>query len=307
MERAERTGLGVSVAGHVALFALLSLGLVSTAKLPPFKTEPIDVQFVDEVGRQSAAPQNAEPPAPSKAPEVAKPEEPPPEPTPEPTPKPSPAPPKPAPQPTPKPEKAEEKPAPKPAKKPEKAVEKPTPKPVPKPEAKPTPKAAAPTDDRGRRRPDHQEEGAKPAPDKPGRKAAGARFDPNILKGLADAPGKAKAPKAATVSALQLTGLAAAIKRQVQPCYELGSLQGTPAMSIVTVLRLQFNKDGTVTGTPTVSEQTGVNGDNGAYTKQIADVARRAVLRCAPLHLPPDLYEGGWQDIELRFIPGQMG
>ncbi len=36
-------------------------------------------------------------------------------------------------------------------------------------------------------------------------------------------------------------------------------------------------------------------------------LARRALLRCAPLKLPPDLYEGGWQDIEFVFNPKVMG
>ena len=39
----------------------------------------------------------------------------------------------------------------------------------------------------------------------------------------------------------------------------------------------------------------------------MADLSRRAVLRCAPLKLPVELYEGGWEEIEMGFIPGQMG
>lgn len=310
MDRAERAGLGAALAGHVALLALLSLGLVSTAKLPPIRSEPIDVQFVDEVGRQSAAPATTEAPAPSEAPKLAKPAEPPP---PAPEPEPEPTPPKPEPAPKPKPKPAPPQPAPKPAK-PKETAEKPAEKPAPRASAKPAPAAKAPArpvvpatpDERGRRRPDRAEEGAG-SPTKAA-KAAGSKLGPDFLKGIADTPkGKAQVPKAATVSALQLSGLAAAIKRQVQPCYELGSLGGTPAMSIVTVLRLQFNRDGTVIGTPAVSDHNGINDDNRAYTKQMDDVARRAVLRCAPLRLPPDLYDGGWSDIELTFRPGQMG
>jgi len=55
-----------------------------------------------------------------------------------------------------------------------------------------------------------------------------------------------------------------------------------------------------------VVEQTGVNAGNRSYAQQMADVSRRAVLRCAPLKLPPELYEGGWEEIEMGFIPGQM-
>jgi len=301
MDRAERAGFGIAIAGHVLLFAILSLGLVSTAKLPPPVSEPIDVQFVDAVGMRSAAPRKAaEPPAPSEAPEVGKPEEAAaPEPTPAPPePKPAPTPPRPAPAPKPEPRATPPKPAPEP---------KPAPKPQPKPAEKAAP--ARPVEaSEPRRRPDHPAETARPAPAAPA-KPKGSLLGPNFLKGIVSekSSGKAQTPRASTVSAQAMAGLAAAIKRQVQPCYELGSLQGTPAMQIVTVLRLRFNRDGTVSGTPSVEEQSGVTGDNAGYRQQIADVARRAVLRCAPLRLPPELYEGGWEDIQFVFTPGQMG
>ena len=48
MDRAERAGLGVAVAGHAALLAALSLGFAST-RLPPPKTVPIEVELVDAV------------------------------------------------------------------------------------------------------------------------------------------------------------------------------------------------------------------------------------------------------------------
>ncbi len=352
MDRAERVGLGVAVVGHVLLFAILSLGLVTKARLPPLKNEPMDVVLVDAIGLRSAAPEaTPEPPAPSEAPTVGKPEEavaptpapPEPEPAPEPAPVPKPAPPKPVPPkpapPKPAPTPPKPAPTPKPAPKPAPAP-KPTPKPAPaKPAAKPAPakaepkpatqpaakpSKAAPTaeagDARDRRRPDRPTEGggapstkpAKAAGGKPGdkpAKAAGSRLGPDFLKGLSPekGPGKSTKPAAAAVSPLALQGLAGAIKRQVEPCYELGSLQGTPAMTIVTSLRLRFNKDGSIATAPTVTEQTGVNAGNQAYARQIAEVGRRAVLRCAPLKLPAELYEGGWEDIELRFIPGQMG
>ena len=77
-------------------------------------------------------------------------------------------------------------------------------------------------------------------------------------------------------------------------------------MQIVTTLRLRFNKDGTTATTPTITDQSGVNADNRAYARQIGEVAKRAVLRCAPLRLPAELYDGGWEDLELVFTPGQM-
>jgi hypothetical protein len=38
----------------------------------------------------------------------------------------------------------------------------------------------------------------------------------------------------------------------------------------------------------------------------MVEVSRRAVLRCAPLKLPAELYAGGWENITMGFIPGQF-
>jgi hypothetical protein len=70
MERAEAAGLGVSVAGHLALLAILSLALVTVSR-PPISPPTMEVSFVDDVGLTSAAPEPARQPAePAQAPEV---------------------------------------------------------------------------------------------------------------------------------------------------------------------------------------------------------------------------------------------
>jgi hypothetical protein len=70
MDRAEAAGLSVSIAGHVALLALLSLALVTAAR-PPVVQQAMEVSFVDEVGVSAAAPQpSREPSAPARAPEI---------------------------------------------------------------------------------------------------------------------------------------------------------------------------------------------------------------------------------------------
>jgi outer membrane biosynthesis protein TonB len=270
MDRAERTGLGIALVGHAVLFAALSLGLLTSSKPKPPMHDPMDVQLVDEIGLRSAMPEPAvEPPAPSEAPDLGPPEEAPP-------PEPAPAPPTPVPQPTPPPRPAEAKPAP----------EKPKPQP-PKP----------------RLSPDIVKGLRDPAPSRP----KGSRLGPDLLKGIADTPsGKASTPRAATVDARAMAGLAAAIAAQVRPCYVVPA-GGTDSADIVTVLRLRFNTDGTTATAPTVVEQSGVSGANQAYARQMADAAKRAVLRCSPLRLPADLYEGGWEDIEFVFNPRMMG
>lgn len=307
MDRSERIGLGVALLAHVILFGLLSTVWLARPRPAMRLAEPMEVQFSDKVAMQSSSPSREEA-APSVAPEVAKPQEAPPPlpptpaPTPAPQPKPIPAPqPKPAPtKPAPKPE-----PAPNPAPTPRKeASVKPT------PAAKPTPEKSPPKHER--LSPDFLKDlptagEGKSAAAKPA-KATGSLLGKDFLKGLSDkpSPSKASAPKAATLAPAVVAGLNAAIFRQIHPCYDLGSLSGTPAMSIVTVLHIRYDRDGTVDGSPQVVGQTGVTADNRSYREQMADISRRAVLRCSPVHLPPEMYDNGWHEIELSFIPGKM-
>ena len=74
MERAEKIGLGVAAGGHIALFGLLSLSLLSQPD-DAYKSKPIEVMIADEVGLESASPNPAlVPPATSIAPELGDPE-----------------------------------------------------------------------------------------------------------------------------------------------------------------------------------------------------------------------------------------
>jgi len=275
MDTAERKGLGLALAGHVLLFAALSLSLLFRTPPKHLPPESMDVQLVGPVGLHAQMPKpSSEPPAESQAPQVGPPqEETPPKPTPAPAPKPAP---QPAPAPLPKPV------------------------PVPKPEPpKPTPPKPARLSD------DFMKDiKASAAQEK---KAAGARLGPDFLKGItADrTAGKSSTPRA-TISGLQMRGLAAAIAAQVKPCYVIPS-GGADAASIVTIMRLRFNHDGSVAGTPSVTDHQGVTGTNQSYVRQMDDAAIRAVLRCSPLKLPSELYEGGWEDIEFAFYPRAMG
>lgn len=135
---------------------------------------------------------------------------------------------------------------------------------------------------------------------------SGSRLGNDFLKGILGGTGTSSKPQGSSISGPALNGLGAAIKRQVQPCYDLGALGGTDAMRIITVLRLRFNPDGSVNGVPEMIEQTGLTSDNRSYARQMAEISRRAVLRCAPLHLPAELYKGGWDEIDIGFIPAQM-
>ena len=279
MERTDQKGLGFAVVAHLLLFAALTISIAK--RVPPVQPpqEAMDVQLVDAVGLRSAAPNPAtEAPQEMQAPEQAPPQEAPP-------PAPSPTPPQPKP--------VQEKPQPTP----------PSPTPALKPKPQPPQKALSDIlkDVRSTAKSEQAGSDAKAKADRAASEKVGA-----LLKGVLGASAGKGENARAPITGAAMNGLAAAIKRQVQPCYELGGLSGTPAMQIVTTLRLRYNKDGSVAGNPQVVEQTGISPANRAYAQQIADVARRAVLRCAPVHLPAELYEGGWDDLNFRFTPGQM-
>ena len=75
MEKAEKIGLGIAAAGHVALFGVLSLSILSSTN-DAFRNKPIEVMIADEVGLESAAPNpSMVTPATSVAPELGVPEE----------------------------------------------------------------------------------------------------------------------------------------------------------------------------------------------------------------------------------------
>jgi outer membrane biosynthesis protein TonB len=288
MDRAQATGFGVATAGHVALFAALSLSLAVT-RLPPPQSPPIEVSFVKDVGPVNAAPEpTPAPPAPSTAPEAGPPEEATPEPAP-----PLPAPPAPAPPPKPQPV----------ATRPSQPAPKPAPAPVP---AKPVPHAAAP------------QPVAKPAPARPApqptashagtaQASRGSRLSLDFLKGIgSDAtPSTSQQAQASVMSAEALAGISAAIKRQIQPCANRQVNPGPGANQIKVTLSLRLNRDGSLARTPSVVRTAGVTGENGRYEDRVKDLAIAAYVGCSPLRgLPDELYQtpkGGWANINMTY------
>ena len=70
VDRAELAGTGAAVAFHVALIAALSLSLAHIESKP--EPPAMEVEFIEDVGLQAAAPQSVPTPAPaSQAPEIA--------------------------------------------------------------------------------------------------------------------------------------------------------------------------------------------------------------------------------------------
>ncbi len=255
MQRAEQTGLGIAVIGHIALFGALSLGLFAATKpmIPP--TVPIDVQIVDKVGLTDTTPEPPKvAPAQSVAPNVGLPEET--------TPTPAPTQPAPVQRESVAPPKAAVKPANKPA----------PPKPVTKTPVTP---------------------------------ARGSLLGDDFRKGLTatSSNSTSQAPRVATVGPAQLAGLAAAIRRQVQPCADRIATPGPGAERITTKINLRMNRDGSFAANPGVVSQV-TDDDNARYGSRVGELAKAAFVQCSPFELPPELYDG-WKNINLNYkLPG---
>ena len=333
MERGERIGLAIAVAGHIVLFGLLSVGFLSTPNPEKLKVTPIDISLVKDVALEAASPTPNEQAAQSVAPEEGAPEDAaPPEPVeaePEPQPAPPPPAPQPKPQPRPQPKPEPAKPEPRPEPKPQpKPVEKPRPQPKPQPKPKPAPAKPAPA------KPVHE---AKPAPARPTRSEAkpaaapkpttpargsgksetakttrprGSHLGADFLKGLSadPSPSKSQAAPAARIGAQQLANIASAILRQVQPCANRQVTPGPGAERIRVAINLHLNKDGSLAAAPRVVGHSGVDGENDRYVDRVDDLAIATFKGCSPLRgLPAELYDvpGGWSNFTLRYkLPG---
>jgi len=273
VQRADATGLGVAAAGHVVLFGVLSLGLITAPKPVPPLTQPVDIQIVDEVGLKDSVP-NPSPVEPaSVAPEVGTPVEvPAPEPTPRPTPEVAAAPPPPKPSP-PKPTLKVATPVP---------TAKPAPKPAPKAVTKPAPAPPRPKLALDLSRPG----GAVPR---------GSRLGADFLKGVSDRPNAstAQTPRAAAGPAVEVS-LAREVLRQLKPHWKAPT--GADAEQLRTTLSISLTRDGQVASVRVI-ETTGITESNRGQVRLHQEAAVKAVRLAAPFVLPAELYDA-WKVLE---------
>ena len=89
---------------------------------------------------------------------------------------------------------------------------------------------------------------------------------------------------------------------QVKRCYQSPRVSHS-GRQIVTTLRLRITDQGFPDGLPVIVGQHGVTAANRAFADRMAQAAIGAVVRCAPLRLPPELYRNGWREFELTFSP----
>jgi len=259
MEKAEKIGLGIAAAGHLALFGVLSLSILTTTN-EAFRNKPIEVMIADEVGLESAAPNPAKiTPATSVAPELGAPEE--------------------SsfvePEPLPEPPKAEAKP-------------------TPTPTVRPTPVSREP-----RRRPDKPTSTtakAEPKP-KPQPKPRGSRLGDDFLKGVTDAPSVSRnqniaAEKASPAAVASLEReLYRLIKQKWRPP------TGADAELLRTTVTARLDSSGRIIGTPTATT-TGITPSNRSQVSIHQERAIAAVQLAAPFTTFPEKFYDEWKVIE---------
>jgi outer membrane biosynthesis protein TonB len=90
-----------------------------------------------------------------------------------------------------------------------------------------------------------------------------------------------------------------ALRSQLMGCWN-PPVGVAEAKDLVVIVHFTLNRDGTVSGEPSV-----INRGSGGLFQVAAESATRAVRRCAPFRLPAAKYEA-WRDVEVKFDPNDM-
>lgn len=285
----ERQSLGLAFALHAALFAALSFWVRLPSPLPSISETSIEVVDVAD-----APAVRAERPAETPAPPPPSPSEAQPDPVSEPVAEPTPPAPALTPAPVPPPRPVDDRPA-------QDAVAE-----IAAKQAKPAPPKPAPSKpspsldtDRlasliGKAKP-RDARPAAPAPSAPATARDSSAFARSVARAI---------PAAGRMDARTAANLEGAIRAQIAPCWN-PPVGGADVATMTVVLRIRLGRDGTVAAPPVLVSQTGETPGNAAYARAFADTARRAVLRCAPIKLPPELFDY-WREFELNFDPKLM-
>ncbi len=91
------------------------------------------------------------------------------------------------------------------------------------------------------------------------------------------------------------------VKRQIQECWSLPA-GAKEAENLVVDIRVALDPDGTVRQARIVDA---ARMEQDSFFRAAAESARRAVLKCSPLKLPPETYQQ-WKTMTLTFDPKEM-
>jgi len=102
----------------------------------------------------------------------------------------------------------------------------------------------------------------------------------------------------------RLAEVVASAAAQIRRCYRAPPGVGHLGQQITTVLGVHYAPDGSLVGLPELRGQSGVTPENRVYAEQMAQAASLAVMQCAPIRMPAEYYQGGWDMFELTFSFG---
>jgi len=264
----DAVALIVAITLHLLLVAALLLQ--GTKREPMPEPKRITVNFAEDVGPTSTAPDPVQESQASVAPELGDAAPPPIEYVPPP----------PLPQPT-------SAPAPEPRPSP-RATSRPQPKPSPRATSRSQPKPRPSSRATSSPRP-------KPQPSAEPTRSGGSRIGSDFLPGQ----GSSTSSNDTRIPASQIgnsakASIAAAISRQIKPHWQPPS--GPEVEEIVSYVSFQLKEDGSLSGRPRLVRQTGVNETNRAQAERHAEQAIRAVQLAAPFDLPPEYYNA-WKSV----------
>lgn len=279
----ETAALGLAVVLHVMLAAALLLQ--PETREPPPPIERVTVNLSEEAGMQSTAPDPVKESRAATAPILSD--------NPAPVFEPS--------QPLPAPQqvatsaaRAAVTPEPRP-----RATTLPQTRPVARPTARPTqrpsPRASRP-ESRPASRPSSQ---ATSRPSTPAARSGGSQIGDNFLEGAGTSRSSAETRiPASQIGASARSSLLQALSRQLKPHWS--PPDGLDKEKIVSVVSFSLNPDGSLSGTPRLRSQSGINDTNRAQAARHGEQAVRAVQLAAPFDLPANLYEG-WKRATISF------
>jgi outer membrane biosynthesis protein TonB len=90
-----------------------------------------------------------------------------------------------------------------------------------------------------------------------------------------------------------------ALRAQLMGCWN-PPVGVADAKDLIVIVRFALNRDGSVSGDPTV-----VNHGDSSLFQIAAESATRAVRRCQPFRLPVSKYDA-WRDVEVKFDPNDL-
>jgi hypothetical protein len=137
---------------------------------------------------------------------------------------------------------------------------------------------------------------------RPATRPGASRVGENFLEGVpgARSTGTARTPPAQAAGPAVQSSLLGAISRSIRPHWQGKVPEGADSEKLVTILRWNLNRDGTLAGTPQVVRQEGITDANRPQAARHAEQAVRAVQLAAPFDLPEQYYDT-WKRVTIRF------